>query len=128
MSSIAIVVTLAKISREILGQKSMDYLRVGHTVIRRFCTHYHGSTQIGSTKHITLEIPGFPWLNILCTTIHYLGYSTVKQPRFTMHSPWSVVLNLVKNLRETPRLEPSTLRLGVIHPNHYATKNLLIND
>ena len=29
----------------------MDYLDVGHTVIRRFCTHYRGSTQVGSTKH-----------------------------------------------------------------------------
>ena len=50
----------------------------------------------------------------------------VKQPRFTMHSPWSVVLNLVKVSRETPRLEPGTLRLGVLHPNHYTTQNLPI--
>ena len=50
----------------------------------------------------------------------------VKQPRFTMHSPWSVVLNLVKKLRETPRLEPGTLRLGVLHSNHYTTQNLMV--
>ena len=45
-----------------------------------------------------------------------------------MHLPWSVVLNLVKNLRETPRLEPWTPRLGVTQPNHYTTENLLIDD
>ena len=55
-----------------------------------------------------------------------LGYSTVKQPRFTMHSPWSVVLFLVKIFRETLRLELGTHRLGVLHPNHYTNKNMLI--
>ena len=108
-----------------LGQKSMDYLDVGHTVFRRFCTHYLGSTQVGSTKHYL----GNSRISMVKYSLHYHTLpriSMVKQPRFTMHSPWSVVLNLVKKVRETPRREPGTLRLGVLHPNHYTTLNLLL--
>ena len=92
----------------------MDYLDVGHTVIRRFCTHYRGSTQVGSTKHYL----GNSRISMVKYSLYYHTLPRIFHGRFTMHLPWSVVLNLVKSLRETPRLEPGTLRSGVLHPNH----------